>query len=488
MARRYTRYSLVRWAQPVTRLQTTSLVLLGLFGGIETAAIAQPGGETDTFINQQRMVRQRIWDQIEEETTPVEAVDFDYGGAYSFNLFLFDDGIESSRTLRRHDLRLWSRLSLEEGAHEFYVRGLVSFLDWNTGDAYDFNDDDWQSLSVDRAYYQFDLRRLVRAREQRDLDYNLRFKVGRDLVTLGTGLTLSLPLDHVSVQGTWKDFDLTVLAARTPGSTFDIDRTRPTDRTRRDFFGAELRYGGWERHRPFAYVLYQHDNNDDTRWTPLQNFDYDSFYLGVGSRGELVDNLFYETEWVYEWGRSYGDRRVFRRDDIHAWAFDVQLEYLFDAKTHPRASIEYMFASGDPDRWGSPTDAYGGNRRDHTDNSFVAFGYRDTGVAFAPTLSNIHIWRAGASFFPLEGDRRFDRLELGTNWFLYHKNRGDAAVSDPTADLPSGYLGWEMDYFASWAITNDLSWTVRYGVFFPGDAFSDQTTRTFVLTGVTWSF
>jgi len=80
------------------------------------------------------------------------------------------------------------------------------------------------------------------------------------------------------------------------------------------------------------------------------------------------------------------------------------------------------------------------------------------------------------------------RLELGTNWFLYHKNRRDGAVSDPTADEGSGYLGWEMDYFANWEITPDLMWTTRYGLFFPGHAFSDQTTRTYFLVGMTWSF
>jgi hypothetical protein len=61
-------------------------------------------------------------------------------------------------------------------------------------------------------------------------------------------------------------------------------------------------------------------------------------------------------------------------------------------------------------------------------------------------------------------------------------------VSDITATEQSGYLGWEMDYYANWQVTNDLFWTVRSGVFFPGSAFSDQTTRTFVLTGFTWSF
>jgi hypothetical protein len=147
-----------------------------------------------------------------------------------------------------------------------------------------------------------------------------------------------------------------------------------------------------------------------------------------------------------------------------------------------------MFASGDADRLGSPTNAQGGNRRDHTDRSFDGFGFRDTGLSFAPRLSNIHIWRAGASFLPLPTVELLKALELGTNWFLYFKNREVAAVSDPLADERSGYLGWEMDYFMNYRITSDLSFTVRFGTFFPGASFSDETTRTFLLTGLTWSF
>jgi hypothetical protein len=118
----------------------------------------------------------------------------------------------------------------------------------------------------------------------------------------------------------------------------------------------------------------------------------------------------------------------------------------------------------------------------------VGFGYRDTGLSFAPRLSNVHIWRLGGSFVPIEDRTGLEELELGTDWFLYWKNKSDGAVSDVTARRQAGYLGWEMDYFANWRITSDLSWTARLGVFFPGSAFEDRTTRTFFLVGVTWSF
>ncbi|MFH0980096.1 MAG: alginate export family protein [Planctomycetota bacterium] len=452
------------------------------------SASAQGRSEPDAFLNQQRQTDERVRREAAEQRPATQGVDFDYGGWYSFHLFLYDDGVNSSRTFRRHDLRVWTNLRLDEGAHTIYTRTRLSFLDFNTGDSFDGNDNDWEGPNLERGYYQFDLRSAMRAYAHRQVDYNLTFKIGRDLATFGTGYAFSTPLDQVWLRSEYKKFVVTGLVGRTVGSSEELDSSRYVERTRRAFFGVETRYTGFERHEPFAYVLWQRDHSHDAFWHPLQDYDYDSFYVGLGSEGELVRNLRYSTEWVYESGRSYGDRRFLRQDVIRAWGFDAALEYLFDVKWSPRASLEYMFASGDPDRLGNPSNAVGGNRNDHTDRGFNAFGWRDTGLSFAPTLSNIHVWRTGASFFPFESSAFFRHLELGTNWFLYYKQRRSAAVSDFTADETSGYLGWEMDYFANWDITPDLAWTTRYGVFFPGDAFSDQTTRTFFLVGMTWRF
>lgn len=455
---------------------------------VAAPVFGQRSRDPDAFFNQQRAVRNRIWEQIDRQTPTTQKVDFDFGGSYSFNLFLWDDGINSSRTLRRNDWRAWTRIGFDHGAHEIFARARLSLVDFNDGDSFDGNDDDWEGPNLERGFYRFDLRRAMRAYANRDIPYNLRVKIGRDLVEFGTGLALSSTLDHVQASIDWHGFEVTGLAGRTVGSAFDFDQSRFTDRTRRAFFGTQIRYHGFERHRPFVYALWQQDKNHDLIPTPLQGFDYDSFYIGLGSEGELVERLRYSTEWVYESGHGFGSARFLRRDVIRAWAFDMELEYLFDHPTEPRVSLEYMFGSGDEDRRFRPESTVGGNRFDFEDRSFIGFGWRDTGLSFAPRLTNVHIWRAGASLFPFPQDKYLKRLELGTNWFLYWKNRRSAGVSDFTATEQSGYLGWEMDYFANWSITSDLSWTARLGAFFPGRAFRDQTSRTFFLTGVTWSF
>lgn len=469
-------------------------VVLGYAMGL--LAVSPPAGaqtsarrdEPEAFLNQQRRIEEEIQAQLEAVLPPADRASFDYGGWYGFHLFLFDDGVESSRTFRRNDLRVWSRLTLDGGAHEIFVRARVSYLDYNTGDSYDGNDDDWEGPNLERGYYQLDLRKALSSRADARSGFNAQFKIGRDLVSFGTGYALSTPLDHVQLRAEADDFRLTGLIGRTVGSTQDFEQSRPTTRTRRAFFGAEARYLGLEHHKPFAYALWQADHNRDSYPTPLQDYDYDSFYAGAGSEGELLDNLRYATEWVYETGRSFGHRRFAKRDVIRAWAFDAELEYSFDVPRKPRASVEYMFASGDGGRLLSPTDSVGGNRGDFEDTGFNAFGWRDTGLSFAPRLSNLHAWRSGGSFFAFESTRGGGRLEVGSDGYLFWKNHRDGAVSDPTATGQSGYLGCELDVYANWEITHDLAWTARYGVFFPGSAFEDQTTRTFLLVGMTWSF
>ena len=454
-----------------------------LWGG---RAVAQP---TQTFLQQQRQVEEGIRRQIDRELPVTQKLQLDCGGWFSHYTLLYDDGFESSRTLRRNDLRLWGSLIADEGIHQAYVRMKLNYVDFNSGDSFDGHDDDWEGPDLDRGWYQLDITKALNRYAGTKLPVSLKTRVGRDFVEFGTGYTLSLPLDAITITAEAYDVEVRGLLARTPSSIDNIDSSVPGwDSSDRTFFGIEGRYKGIPRHEPFVYVLWNNDNTSEDPPDLFQEYDYDSFYVGLGSTGEIVDRLHYSTEWVYECGESFGDRRVFRRDDVEAWAFDAELTYFPDHPTQPRFLLEYMFASGDSDRLGSPTNAVGGNRGDRRDTSFVAFGYRDTGLSFAPLLSNIHIWRGGAAFLPFHKVKWLRKLELGTDWFLYHKHHRSAAVTDALADRGSGFLGWEMDYYANWRITSDLSWTLRYGAFFPGDSFSDRTCRPFLLTGLTWSF
>lgn len=447
------------------------------------------GSQTDQFLQRQRALQEDARRQLDRELPLSQKFRVDYGGWFDTYLLLFDDGVDSSRTLRQYNLRLWASLSADEGIHEAYLRTRATYADWNHGDSFTRNEDDLDGPNLERGWYQFDIAKALRKHGGASAPFELKTKIGREFIDIGTGYAISLPLDMVSLTAEALDFETTLVTGRTPASTENIDRSRPVaDHSNRAFWILQTRYLGFDKHTPFVYVAWQDDRTSEDPPDYLQNYRYDSRYIGWGSTGEIVKNLGYTTEWVIERGHSFGHERFLHTDEIKAWAFDHRLEYFFQHETKPRLSAEYMFASGDADRLDSPTNADGGNRDDYVDHSFVGFGFRDTGLALAPRLSNVHIWRVGGSFRPLPKVKAAENLELGTDWFLFWKHHRAAAISDPLADQRSGYLGWEMDYFANYRISSDLSWTVRFGAFFPGDAFSDQTTRTFLLTGLSWSF
>ena len=471
-----------RFAAPVVA------VLLIAFGGPRTLPAQTESRTTgESLLQQQRLIDEKL-DQQRRELAPLDSLlDWQWGGWLEYYVFHFQDGIQSQRVFQRPGLSLWTRASLDQGAHELFARMRLTFEYINPGDQYR-RQQDWVGPNLDRGWYQIDVGRAFRLTAPDD-PYQMRVRVGRQEVLFGTGYTLDMPLDAVVVDGRLHDFRIVGLFAKTIASYPNIDRSEPVDsHSARRFFGVQASYERLQNHRPFAYALWNDDYTDERPTHLLQNYAYDTQYFGFGARGSLVHNLNYWTEWVHEAGHSFGDGNFLRRDAVDAWGWDVGLEYLWDVPTRPHLSAEYMFASGDGGRLFSPTSAAGGNRGDRRDTSFVGFGYRDTGIAAGLTRSNLHVWRVGGALAPLEKIELCRDLEVGTNWFLYHKHHQRGAISDPTAGQFAGYVGWEMDYFINWRFASDLSWTIRWGTFFPGDAFQDRSMRSFLFTGMTWSF
>lgn len=465
-------------------------VVTALWVFLSGAALHAQERQADTenrFLQQQRAIDEELREQ-RAELAPVESLfDWQWGGWLEYFVFHFDDGVQSSRVMQRPGLSVWTRLQFDEGAHELFARVKLRYNYFNPGDEID-RQQDWIGPNFDQVWYQIDVGRAFRLNTPSD-PLQLRARIGRQTVRFGTGYALDMPMDAVFLDARLQDLRVQGLIGKSIGSFPNIDRSEPVDsHSDRMFCGVQLQYEGWERHVPFAYVLWNNDRTDERPETWLQEYDYDSFYAGLGARGSLAHNLNYWVEGVFESGRSFGDQAFSRKDHIEAFGWDVGIEKLLDVPTRPRIVAEYMFASGDSDRRYSPTNAAGGNRGDREDTSFAGFGFRDTGIALAPTMSNLHVWRLGASLSPLEKWELFRDLEIGANWFLYNKNRRRAAISDPLADSFSGHVGWEMDYFINWRLASDLSWTMRWGTFFPGSAYSDRDTRHFLFTGLTWSF
>lgn len=472
------------------RLGSLGMAGLIVLGAGLAGARGQPteSATQQRFLDEQRRVDEQLRKQREELAPLQSFFDLQWGGWLDYYYFNFNDGVQSSRVSHRPSLAFWTRVRLDEGAHELFARLRLRYEYYHPGDEEVNLQEDWIGPEFDQLWYQIDVGKAFRLTRPSD-PVQVRARVGRQTVQFGTGYVLDLPMDAVLLDAKLWDLRVQGLFGRSIGNLPNIDRSPPVQsHSDRLFYGTQISYEGWQRHVPFVYALWNNDRTDERPKYWFQDFSYDSFYLGGGLRGELAHNLNYWAEGVFESGHSFGDQEWIERDYIEAWGYNVGLEYLFDVPTRPRISGEYMFASGDGDRRFSPTGALGGNTGDREDTSLVGFGFRDTGIALAPMMSNLHIWRAGGALAPLERIELLRDLELGTNWFLYWKNHERGAISDGTADVYDGYVGWEMDYFINWRLTSDLAWTIRWGSFFPGSAYSDRDTRHFLFTGVTWSF
>ncbi len=465
------------------------LVLLGCFQTLR----AQTSQER--FERQLREFNEDVYQLVHPEVPLEQRALIDYGGHLTFYFMAMDDIGGKTHILYNPDLTGYLRVNID-GVHQFYVRGRVSYLKFESGDGFDptEGDDELQGPRLERAYYHFDLARYLEAYEGQSVDYNLTATGGRQLVHWGNGLVLSKVLDGGVVAGEWGDWRLEGVAGRTYRYQVDFDFTRPDfdDEMDRNFYGGMLSVD-IHGHRPYVYGLVQEDENNEHR-SPFTgvpaglDYTYDSHYIGGGITGQIGDRWVYGVEAAYEGGTSTAtDSALSQSDeDISAWAVDGKLDYLFNDPHDSRIGGEVLFTSGDDDRTISSTTLFG-NTPGTTDHAFNAFGYIQTGLAFNATPSNLWMVRLGGSTFPLKDKEWFHRLQVGMDFFVFGKVDDDAPIDEPTRS--DTYLGVEADVYANWQLTSDLAVLLRYGAFFPGDGIVvDQSTKHFFLAGLTFAF
>jgi len=412
---------------------------------------------------------------------------FKAGGWLSATFYDYNDTpARRDRTLRQFQLRLWGQMNID-GVHRGYVRALLDYDDWDHGDNPVYGRGDEAGHRIERAWYEIAL-----GQNAAGTRAAVRIKGGRQYTSIGTAFVLSMPLDAVQITASASNASLKALLGLTVRDSHNID---PTDNVARHqdrlFAAVELAYEGFDRHRPFIYILSNDDRTSAHPAAAAQAFEYSSQYVGVGSQGALPGGQFtYQAELVSQWGKTYSEGATSGKDRIRAMAVDLEVDYTFDVATKPKVMAEYIYATGDKNRRLHSSSTFGGNLLGSKDHGFNAFGFRDTGLALAPRISNLHMLMLGGSFFPLEKVESFKRMELGAKAFCYQKAAEAGPVSDPTAGNNARFLGSATDVFVNWRLTSDLSWTVRYGVFFPGAAYDggDKTCRQFLYSGVVLSF
>ncbi len=485
-----------------SRAHHAHVALLALAAGAPALAQSDPEAV-------QRLERQlRETDQALRITVPPdqpisERLLLDAGATLRLAYYFVDDSSPNRRELRQYEGRVYARAELD-GAHRFYARLKFQYDDFNPGDSFDGRGDDWNDPFLERAWYEFDLRGLERARTGTASDYNVNIRAGKQFIHWGSRLTLSNTMFAGVLDLEFGALGITALGGITaPKDVIDFDGSRPgfDSSVNRTLVGAQLEHRGLASHRPYISFLAQIDQerNDFFGFGGLfpTRFGYDSQYLALGSRGSLAPSWTYRAEIVKEFGRTWSSSVdpvtlgpvAQTRDDIDAWAGLLGLTWLARDAADTRVDLEFIGATGDDDRL-SANDTFGGNRPNTTDHAFNAIGYVNTGLALAADPTNLLSFRAGLSTSPWKGSHgALDGLRLGLDGFLFLKADADAPISVPTTTGDS-FVGGELDFLLEWRLLSDVTAIVRYGVFFPGEAMplGSDDVRHFLYAGVTYAF
>jgi hypothetical protein len=479
-------------------------VLVLSWCGFSSAAFAQAQlGQTqqqlDRFNQQMEQTEQLTRLQVDQSIPPGDRMLIDYGGYFTAAYVTLDDPTGYNHALRQFELVGYADLNLD-GANEFFARFHSLYNDFNPGDAFDGRRDDYVTPRIERAFYRFDLQKSEAAYDGKKINGDVVFTGGRHLVSWANGLVLNDTIDGLSTTLSSGNLSLDAVAGVTANFDTDFDNSRPSFRTHthRGFYGGMITTQIAQQHL-FIYGLDQADYNDDPALVShgiTTNFKYNSFYLGLGGGGNITDNLLYSAELVSEGGTSLsnsfagtlspGNQVAQKYDKIRAFALDARLSYAFADTDRSRMDGELILASGDNDRLSTST-TVGGNLPGTPDRAFNGFGLLNTGLSFAPTVSNLLMERVGASTFPFQRSEWFRQAQVGVDGFLFEKAQRNAPIDEPTTT--GRLLGTEADAYLNWQITSDLSFAMRYGVFWGTSVISgDRAPRMFAYTGVTYAF
>lgn len=378
------------------------------------------------------------------------------------------------------DPRLWLRLTLRppldgsaQREHSLYLR-IKDKAIWR--DPADVNGGfDHNGPHLDYLFLSADLRPFW-------------IQAGRRLYGVGQGIAYSDLGDGIELLASSSVWSLMGFASRSLPHQENLDLSVPDGKhSGRTFWGIEGRYLGIRNNGLYAYAVFQRDDAHEQPADDRQDYNYDSQYVGLGVEGKTLASLRHVAEVILETGRGRTSGAN-QKADVRAWAVDVSLTYDVQLPLQPTVYGEYAIGSGDADRR-NVTDTIGGNTAGR-DTNFLYFGYLPTGYALAPRLSNLQMLKGGLALKPLSWLAFFQELTCSADLYWYWKEDPRGGIFDLDATERNRGIGTELDLTLSWPILSDLSATVEYGHFEPGDAYPTATndpTR-YLSVGVTSSF
>ncbi len=194
-----------------------------------------------------------------------------------------------------------------------------------------------------------------------------------------------------------------------------------------------------------------------------------------GLRGSLVpySDMNVWAEGAVQLG-DYANALV-KKNDREAWALDVGIDYKWvETPWTPKAGLEYQYLSGDPDSTSGDYEGWDPMYKGKEDS--LIREYMDV---LASTLTDYTVDILGVA-------NARNRLDGNTN---QHQIKGMLTlepITDLTLDSSLSYfqldeairqsatdddIGWELDAGATYDYTEDVTFLVKGGVFWPGDVY-----------------
>ena len=415
---------------------------------------------------------------VGEEVEPLkEKYKLDYGGWVSsiYRLYREVDNDaadkDSISSIWTQDLRLWGKLTFLNNNY-LYVRLRNAYsLKVNessyTGVA---AGGDNEGPEIDMGYFSLSLNKL-------------RVNIGRQYLTIGRGLAYSAVHDGILFRKYSSPWLLKGFFSHSLRHEDNIDYSIPgydKDSNDRYFLGLEAGYLGIPANALYAFYLMQKDRSKEHPEDVDQTYRYNSHYFGLGLTGKR-DNLSYWSEVIKEAGSSYTDAAYglypLSKKTIDAWAAIVGVRYESDMAAKPATEIEFAYGSGDKDRdnvTNTMASIAGGNLYEK-DTNFLYFGSYYGGYALSPRLSNLFIYKIGQSLQPFYFYKPLKDVTVGGKYFVYIKDKKKAGISDTDATLSNNFVGTELNLYLYWKMTENLYFSLRYGIFYPGDAYADNS-------------
>jgi len=358
-------------------------------------------------------------------------------------------------------------------------------LAMNGNGGYTANADEFQ-VALDLAYVtlkDFIYSPLTLTIGRQDLWFGRGFIVGANLETNNPTAALTAPeyssltaFDSIKAVLDYDPWKITGLYSV-------IHRNAVQDSDSVDLWGIDVGYM-FDSYKAEAegYWFTKQDRQVD-QWSTAK---YHNSVHTLGLRGSLdpIDVLTVNLEGAYQFGKYIGTRNQINSRNRSAWAFDAGLEWRFFMEKYawkPKLGFEYIYYSGNkpesnPDVASGDYSGWDPMYRGKFDSAIREFVGEFYTTSRYPARGNYLQSCADASFtnqnqFVFSGSLQpIESVTLKGNCNIFYTDE-DYLVN---VDKSGGYIGTELDLNANWDYTEDVSFGLLAGWFFPGTVYYDN--------------